>query len=137
MNGRQRNTEQIFKLQCLDASRVEHRAMVIDAGVFKTLCNLFDLCDTFGQNLVIAEHAAVVLHDHLELITQYAYRFTITVTFSIPALHSIDRRLQAVVVYRAVIAVLRQIFDNVIGRGAAEYQDIEQRIPTEPVGAMD
>ncbi len=133
-HGRQSQLHQVFQFQRLDAGGVEDVAVVFEHGVVETVTDLPHLGQPLLQHLLRAEHAAVLLHHLLQFAAQAVHRLAAVAPF--PAGQPRQRRGDAVVGQRAVIAVLLQVIDDVVAGGAAEHHDVQQRIAAEAVGAV-
>src|SRR6476620_9302277 len=59
---RLRRLYQVVELERFDARCIEYAALVLDRRPVHALLELHDLRDTFGQQLLVAEHAAMRLH---------------------------------------------------------------------------
>ena len=127
---------QVLQLQRLDAGGVEHIALIANANIVQTLDQRFDFFHPLPHHLLVAEHAAMFFHHLLELVAQITDRFTCRTGFALPAVEPLHRSLHAAFIQRLVITMLVQVFNDMVGCGAAEHQNIQQRIAAQPVGAM-
>src|SRR3989344_9436231 len=134
MNRGERDVHEVFQFQSLDAGGIEYLAVIAQRGALQTLDEFLDFFDSLIQQFLRADHAAVLFHGEAQFVAQLIHRFAITLP--VPACQAHHGAIHRLLRHRAITAVFLEVFEYVIAGGAAEHDDIEQRIAAEAVGTV-
>ena len=127
--------DQVVELEGLDPRSVEGLALVLDRGATHALLDLRDLGHALGQQLLIAEHAAVRLHGRAQRVGDVRHLFA--GGGGVQAGEARAREIASVLRQRLVRLAREILLDDVVARSPAEHDDVEQRIGAEAVAAVD
>ena len=128
--------EHIAELESLNKIAVPDGALVVDDNVAEVLVALGDNIKTLGHILLSTEDGGVVSHGLLHALTNASHR---NITLVVENLVKVSDRLLAAVggELRLSAALLSEIEDNSVSARLAEDNNVQKRVGTKAVSAVD
>src|SRR5690606_6196222 len=128
------NCEQVVQFQRCDTRGIEGLALVFEVDVLDATAQIGEFPDALLHEFAGAEYTEVVLHDGLHLLAQLRGFFA-----ALAVVEAIETRQRLLDIGLAGVAVLDAVAQSLLDeqtRSATEYNEVEQRVAAETVGAV-